>query len=183
MKSLEKIPVSTVMVGIVALFAAVFTYPMSAWYLPALGGLVAIIGVFTGRRSLNNVGMLFTGLTFYVLNRTLPFNDINILVVLGMFFALYSVWHTGNREMLLDEMNSDEDNEILERYWNSSNRYLVGYMTMAFFLSFMGVYVARYSYLGIELDPISAIPVAVIFGLLVLFTVYIVSEVLPRYAE
>ncbi len=183
MKSLEDIPVSSVMVALVALFAALFTYPVSAWYIPALGGIVALVGVLTGRRTFNNVGMLFTGLSFYILNRNLPFSDINIIVILGMFFALYSVWHTGNREMLLDEMGGDEDIDILKRYWKSSNLYLIGHVITAFSLSFLGIYVARYSYLGIELDPMSAIPVAVIFGLLVLFTIYIVVEVLPRYAD
>ncbi len=183
MKPLEKVPVSTVMVAVVAVSAALFTYPKGYWFIPSFGGIVAIVGVFSGYRKLNDIGMMVTGLSFYALNHSLPFNEVNILIVLGMFFALYSTWHTGNRELLLESMKCQEEVELLKRYWRSSNIRLLMSMITAFILSVMGVYVARFSYLGIKLDPISAIPVAVIFGSLVLIAIYVLVEVLPRYVD
>lgn len=170
-----------------AVVTALFTYPTSYWFLPVIGGLVSISGVFLKKRVLNNLGIMVTGVSFYVLNRYLDFTDLNLIVILGVFFALYASWNLANREVLVRSIKKDTSgkkrNRMLNEFKISWNKNLILNLLLAFAISWGGIYTARYSALDIELNSMNAIPLSIFFGVLIFAIIYVLIEKLPEYTD
>ncbi len=170
-----------------AVVTALFTYPTSYWFLPVVGGLISITGVFLKKRALNSLGIMVTGVSFYVLNRYLDFTNLNLVVILGVFFALYASWNLANREVLVRSIKKDtrgeRRNKMLNDFKNSWNKNLILNLLLAFAISWGGIYTARYSALNIEMNSMTAIPLSIFFGVLIFVIIYVLIEKMPEYTD
>ncbi len=183
-----EIKMMTLVTGILA---AVFTYlndPNELWYAPLIGALIGLAGLYLKKRYLNNLGTIITAGAFYYVNRFIDYSNLNLVVLFGFFFLFYANWNLNNKEVLIhlieDETAGDDKNEMLDEFKRSSNKTLAIYLMAALAVSTAGGILAPYSYLDIPLDPNSAIPVSIIFGVIVMAVAYVIIELLPRlYAE
>jgi len=178
------IPILTILITFIA---GIISQNVNLWFLPLIGGGVAVLGEIFYFRSMVDIGMCEAIVTFFFLNYTLPFNVINLGILLSIFTIMLILWIFGRNYLITSkikkEIIGDKKDEYLREYEIQSTIEIVTDSLTAFLIAFVGSMIALYSYTNILIVSSLAVPLAVIFSALVFIVIYVIIVILPRYLK
>ena len=159
------------------------------WFLPLIGGIIALIGDVFKQKWLINIGIFTATLSFFFLNYTLSFTIINLSFLLIIFTLMMTIWVFSKSYLITSQIKEEliEEQDKDKRYFkefklHSSMNILTG-LLIAFLIAFTGSFIALYSYTDIFMISSLAVPLAVMFSAAVFIIIYILIEVLPKYLK
>lgn len=179
--------VSPLLTGMVCIIAMIYPTSSSYWFMILAGGAIAVAGMLIARAFLIDIGMFVSSVTFLYTNRTLNFNPTTLMVILIIFFLFFLVWALDRRSILTRrikiEQEGNEGRKTLKHFELRSTLSIVTAFILSLSLTYVGAMIAAYSALGIGTSPSMAVPMAVIFGTIVMITLFLILRVLPKYSE
>lgn len=178
---------ASVAVLIVTLIAGVVPTVRLFWFVPLLGGLFSITGLFLEKTDWMDVGVLFSMASFLYLNRNIVFNFTNLVIVLVIFFLLFTLLVFDRRALLITrikkETAGDVENELLKEYEFRSIISISFTVFTAFIVSIIGAVIAVYSSLGLELSPDQAVVMVLVLAVSFFAMIYVIIEVIPKFSS
>ncbi len=152
---------------------------------------MSLIGLFREAKDILDYGIVFTGFSFFFLNglviRKAIFTPYYVLVLSAMFFLLYGNLVYSHRAILMKTIADETKgkNDHLEEFKMGSLTYLLFTLSLSFFITFMGSYVAWYGSVGFILtsDQASLFLYSLLLSLPVIVLIYILTEYIPDFAE
>ncbi len=172
---------------IITLSAGVVPSVQLFWFIPVIGGVVAVIGLFLERTTFMDIGVLFSIISFLVIHRLTIFTFTNMILVLVMFFLLLTMMIVNRRSLTLTRLKKDmagEERPQTYREYELESIMAIGFTSLtAFVVSMIGGLIAVYSSLDIDLSPDHAVIFVLSLAVIFMFVIYLISEIIPRYTE
>lgn len=174
---------------LVTFIAGFISQNSNLWFLPLIGGIVAVIGDGFKHKWLINIGICTGILSFFFLNYTLTFTITNLSILLIIFTLIMTTWVFSRNYLITSQIKQDlieeenDDIRYLKEFKLQSNMNILKDLLIAFLIASTGSFIALYSYTDIFMISSLAVPLAVIFSAAVFGIVYILIEVLPKYLK
>jgi len=177
----------TLIILVVTFVAGFISQNTNLWFLPLLGGIIAVLGEIFGKNSLINGGMSISVLAFFFLNYTLAFTVTNLTVLLVIFILMIITWVIAKNNLVTSQIKKDlvenKNDNFLREYEIQSTTEVITELLIAFLIAFLGSMIALYSYTDIFMVSSLAVPLAIIFSAIVFIVIYVLTEVLPKYLK
>lgn len=183
----------------VIISASILSAGSTFWFLPLIGGLVSGYGLHRMDKRFIDYGHLFSILSFYLINRNMAFELINLILVIGFFFLFFSSWIVNRNEIFLESLERDSHTEMARDRWDSSDKKkeqkegrirsfeksslkaVLTFVMVGMLLTFTGTFMAMYGSVGIDFPSYYLEPLFILFGILTLSTAYVMIKILPPH--
>jgi len=173
-----------ILVSIISVWASTSLVGVWGWWFPIIGGVGSIFGLYLEKTKILNIGILILIASFFFLIKDIPFNYLNLLFIIFMFFSFFGLWVFMKRELFASEIKSDligyEGIGYLNEYKKDSALHYLKTLLMGLLVSLAGGMIAVHSFIG-PLPSGLALFLNVFFSLMILFGLYSVLFLLPKY--
>ncbi len=170
-------------VSIICIFSSVIIYNTRGWWIPLIGGGIAIIGWKFKNQSQIDFGFLLLAGTFFYSLKDIDFNLTNLFFILAAFFLFFSGRYLLRRSSLVIDLRKKSikgsARKNLNEFKTDSMIYYFRISLFAFLLSLSGGVISHYTFLG-PFPSRYVIPMVITLSILFIIGLYIVSIFLPR---
>ncbi|GEM_PF-4752298 len=152
-------------------FASVVSLHFSIWYLPLLFTFLALVGSRSGLKSIFYFGLGMAVLTFAYMNRFLPYSELALIRIIGVYLVFFVAWRLYFASRLFQRVASPDNMSHL--VINHHLKLLVN-ISLACVLSLIGSLMAFQGFAGTFFSP-------TILFLILAFLLFILLIVMLRY--
>ncbi|MBS3816183.1 MAG: hypothetical protein KGY76_01310 [Candidatus Thermoplasmatota archaeon] len=176
--------VLSMLVLTLTLVASIHLFGGPIWWFSPIFGVLSVVGLYFGKKKLVDMGIFFLASSFFYSFRDLTLTYKNLVFVLSSFFLIISIWFFMRRSVLIKEMErhfeGEKKTDHLEAYKKDFVPYCLRIVIFGFSLSLLGSSIALLSSIGPFPSRWTSYLV-VLFSAVVIFNLYIVVIVLPKY--
>ncbi len=153
-----------------------------------IGGAISILGLISRKKIGLNAGLLLIGIGYLVGNVGLGWDEIglrNLIRGLGPFFLLFFTWIMANNNILSKRIRENDPSDRLdthmEHFEGSSLKYSLSTTLTALTITLLGMFILKYSYLGIRLGDLTSALVTLGFTLSIFLIIYMIAQLFPSW--
>lgn len=144
------IPAGLLIVSGLATFLS--SHPMISLF-PFLFGVISTVGYYFKRSFVFDFSLMLSILSYLAGNVFLGFHVINLIVVIAVLFSYFTLWFLGRNGLVLRNIYSSSDEDILSDEWNEfvriSSKEIVNEVFLASVLTIFGSFLAVNSFVDI----------------------------------
>jgi hypothetical protein len=171
---------------VVSVLASVLSIPSLVWFVPAISGVVSIVGLILEKTRLIDIGIL-AGIVFYFYaNKSISFNFINLIILIILFFSFIGVWALTRRDILINRLKNRSgktDSKLLNDFKVKSLYNLFLNLAVGIVVTILGALVALYSGINIDLSGNTAMIFFILLASVILLIIYLIVQYLPKLLE
>lgn len=171
---------------VVSVLASVLSIPSLIWFVPAISGVVSIVGLILEKTRLIDIGILTAIVVFFYANKSISFNFINLIILIILFFSFIGVWALTRRDILIHRLKNRSgktDSKLLNDFKVKSLYNLFLNLAVGIIVTILGAFVALYSGINIDLSGNTAMIFFILLASVILLIIYLIVQYLPKLLE
>lgn len=176
----------TVMITLViTVLASILSLSSPYWPLPLIGGIIAVGGLIFEKKVLIDVGLIGGIFSFYLLNRAMEVNMLNLSISILIFFTFFSIWVLDSKTIIILSIKKDMPGKgtlkEVEEVERGNLVYLARINIMGIGVSYIGAFISLSSSIAPLVGDKFVVPLIILFGLSTLIILYTIMQVLPKF--